>query len=111
MIGITWSTRVFIFSNDIIFSISAITIGVYFLISKYSESRTIASALPDKYYRTRKDKMFLGVCGGLSKYLNIDSTFLRIIFVLAGLLTLGIFSVVYIILSLSVNYEEKQKFE
>ncbi|MHB8905109.1 MAG: PspC domain-containing protein [Melioribacteraceae bacterium] len=53
----------------------------------------------------------MGVCGGLSKYLDIDSSALRIIFILATLLTFGIFSIVYIYFSLFTFYETEQKFE
>lgn len=37
-------------------------------------------------YRSRKEKMVMGVCGGLGAYLGIDPTFVRLFFVL---LTLG----------------------
>jgi phage shock protein PspC (stress-responsive transcriptional regulator) len=33
-----------------------------------------------KLYRSRTDKKIGGVCGGLSEYLNIDATVIRIIF-------------------------------
>ena len=36
----------------------------------------------NKLYRSRTDRMLFGVCGGLGKYLNIDSTVIRIVAVL-----------------------------
>lgn len=35
-----------------------------------------------KLYRSEKDKMLGGVCGGLAEYFNIDSTIVRLVFAL-----------------------------
>jgi phage shock protein C len=40
-----------------------------------------------RLYRSRTDMMLGGVCGGLAKYLNVDPSIIRLIFVL--LLFLG----------------------
>ena len=38
-----------------------------------------------KLYRSRKDRVFAGVCGGIAEYLGIDSTIVRLItFLLIG---------------------------
>ncbi len=42
-----------------------------------------------KLYRSRKDKKIAGVCGGLAKYLNVDATIIRLIWVLAVLFAGG----------------------
>ncbi|MEW6569141.1 MAG: PspC domain-containing protein [Chloroflexota bacterium] len=42
--------------------------------------------MQNRLYRSRTDVMVAGVCGGLGKYLGIDSTLVRLFFVL---LTLG----------------------
>ena len=39
---------------------------------------------PKKLYRSAKDKMIGGVCGGLGEYFNIDSTIVRLAFILLG---------------------------
>ncbi len=45
---------------------------------------------PKKLYRSRKDRMIAGVCGGLAQYLNVDPTVVRIIAVISLLFgTLG----------------------
>ena len=36
-----------------------------------------------QFTRSRDDKMIAGVCGGLASYFNIDSTIVRLLFVLA----------------------------
>jgi phage shock protein C len=35
-----------------------------------------------KLYRSRSDKMVTGVCSGLARYLNLDMTVVRLLFVL-----------------------------
>ena len=39
-----------------------------------------------KLYRTRKDRMIAGVCGGLSAYFGIDPTLVRLLFVIGALM-------------------------
>ncbi|MDQ5912202.1 MAG: phage shock protein [Patescibacteria group bacterium] len=40
-----------------------------------------------KLYRSKTDRVWTGVCGGLAEYLNIDSNFLRLIWVFAVIIT------------------------
>jgi phage shock protein C len=35
-----------------------------------------------KLYRSRVDKVIAGICGGLAEYFRIDSTWIRLIFIL-----------------------------
>ncbi|MFA5421090.1 MAG: PspC domain-containing protein [Patescibacteria group bacterium] len=35
-----------------------------------------------KLYRSSKDRMLFGVCGGLAEYLNIDSIIVRLVFII-----------------------------
>ena len=39
-----------------------------------------------KLYRSRSDRMFGGVCGGLGAFFGIDATLVRLFFVFAALL-------------------------
>ena len=52
-----------------------------------------------KLYKSNKNKMLFGVCGGLAEYFNIDATIMRIIFVLLGLLS-GSGIILYLIAAL-----------
>lgn len=36
---------------------------------------------PKKIYRSRRDKILGGVCGGVGQYLEIDPVFIRILFI------------------------------
>ena len=60
-----------------------------------------------RLYRSRKDRMLFGVCGGLGKYLGVDPTIVRVIFVLLAFPGIGILA--YIILAIIAPLEESQK--
>ena len=53
-----------------------------------------------KLYRSRKNRMLCGVCGGIGEYLNIDPTLVRLLAVLLGCSGTGI--LVYIIAALII---------
>jgi phage shock protein PspC (stress-responsive transcriptional regulator) len=57
-------------------------------------------------YRSRKERMVAGVCGGLAEYFSIDPTVVRLIFVLLTLFSKGFGIVAYIILILAVPEEK-----
>lgn len=58
-----------------------------------------------RLYRSRDDRMVGGVCGGLGKYIGIDPTVVRVIFVVGAFLGLGSLVLVYLILLLVVPEE------
>lgn len=58
----------------------------------------------NRLYRSRADQMIGGVCGGLAEYLKIDSTLIRLFFVLLGLGT-GVGLALYLILWIIIPYE------
>jgi len=37
-----------------------------------------------KLYRSRRDKKIAGVCGGVAEYFNIDSTLVRLLWIVAA---------------------------
>ena len=53
-----------------------------------------------RLYRSRTNKTFSGVCGGLGEYLNIDPTLVRVLWVVASLFMAGFPGlIVYIVLA------------
>ncbi len=50
-----------------------------------------------KLYRSLEDNMIAGVCGGLGEYFNIDSTIIRLLFVVATFFTSGAMIFAYLI--------------
>jgi len=111
IIGIAGSSRIFVLPNDFIFPVASFAIGIYLLIIKPKKDEITLSEQPEKLYRSLMDRKITGVCGGFAKYSGIDAAALRIIFILAALLTLGIFALLYLILIVFISYEEGQKFE
>ena len=57
-----------------------------------------------KLYRSRTDKKLCGVCGGLAKYLGLDSTIVRLILVLCVLFA-GVGVLAYLIAALVIPNE------
>ena len=60
-----------------------------------------------RLYRSKTDRMLFGVCGGLGKYLGIDPTIIRVIFVLLAFTGFGILA--YFVLAVIAPLEETQK--
>ena len=63
-----------------------------------------------KLHKSTKDKMISGVCGGLGEYLNIDSSIIRIIWVVASFAN-GLGILLYILASIILPYEENDERE
>jgi phage shock protein C len=62
------------------------------------------SSVVKKLYRSRKDRIIGGVCGGLGEYLSMDPTVIRILYILFAL-TGGSGILVYLILLLVIPEE------
>lgn len=63
-----------------------------------------------RLYRSRKERMLFGVCGGLGEYFKIDPTLVRLAFVIATLLG-GPGLIAYIVLLIVVPEETEQVIE
>ena len=62
----------------------------------------------NKLYRSRTESMIGGVCGGLSAYLGIDSTLVRLFFVLLALGS-GVGVLIYVLLWIFVPHEDEDE--
>jgi phage shock protein C len=60
--------------------------------------------LTKRLYRSRKDRVLWGVCGGLGQYFNIDPVIFRIIFVVTIFVGMS-GALVYVIMTLIVPEE------
>jgi len=58
-----------------------------------------------RLYRSRDDRLIGGVCAGLGKYLNIDPTVVRLLFVLGAFFGMGSLVVIYLVLLLVIPEE------
>ena len=61
-----------------------------------------------KFYLSDTDKKMFGVCGGIAEYFDIDSTFIRLLFVIGALLG-GFTVIVYIVLWIISPRRVKEK--
>lgn len=50
-----------------------------------------------RLYRSNRDKVFTGICGGLGEYLNIDATLVRLLVVVGAFVSLGTVLLIYLI--------------
>lgn len=53
-----------------------------------------------KLYRSKKDKIFAGVCGGIGEYFGVDPTIVRLLAVILGFTGSGILA--YIIAAIII---------
>ena len=59
-----------------------------------------------RLYRSRSDRMLLGVCGGLAQYFNIDPVLVRVLAVVSLFIGVGLGAVLaYLILAVIVPQE------
>lgn len=58
---------------------------------------------PKKLYRSKRQRMVCGVCGGVAEYFNIDPTLIRLIWALVGLTGGGL--LVYILAAIIMPEE------
>lgn len=57
-----------------------------------------------KLYRSRKDKMIFGVCGGLAEYFGADSTVIRLIVALAAICSCSLILWIYLLCAAIMKY-------
>lgn len=55
------------------------------------------TASPKRFFRSKSDRKIAGVCGGVAKYLNMDPTLVRILWVILSIASLGVGVLGYIV--------------
>lgn len=103
-LGIETSNNFFVLPNNFMIPVIAIAFSIFLFTNKFYSNYNL-SEQKKSFRLIKKRKMFLGVCSGLSKYLSVDLTSLRIIFLILLFLTLGLFSIFYFMLYLFTKYE------
>ncbi|UQZ35388.1 hypothetical protein C2I18_18800 [Paenibacillus sp. PK3_47] len=63
-----------------------------------------------KLFRSERDKKVTGLCGGLAQYLNVDTTLIRLIAVVAAFFSFGTVALIYIVASILVPKETFSSF-
>jgi len=70
-----------------------------------SESSFDVDWTTERLTRSRRDRVLFGVCGGLGKKLNVDSTLVRLAWVLFTVFGVGVFIIIYLVMALVVPEE------
>lgn len=55
-----------------------------------------------RLYRSKKNRVFLGVLGGMGEYFDVDPTLLRVVYVIFLLASLGTAILLYLLLALVI---------
>ncbi|AIQ45687.1 phage-shock protein [Paenibacillus sp. FSL R7-0273] len=63
-----------------------------------------------KLYRSTTDKMLTGLCGGLARHFNLDTTLVRLLVAAAAFFSFGTVLLLYIIASVIVPKESYTSF-
>ena len=58
------------------------------------------------WYRSSKDRMIAGVCGGLAQEFGVPTAVVRLAFVLATFMSVGVATVVYVVLWVVMPQED-----
>ncbi len=66
---------------------------------------TTAEEESERLMRSQKDKKILGVCGGIAEYFHVDSTIVRLLYILFTFATGGVGVIVYFLLALVMPKE------
>lgn len=54
-------------------------------------------APPRRLFRSRQDRMLVGVCGGLARYLGVDATLVRVLLLVLTVFGVGAGALAYLI--------------
>ncbi|HOI28872.1 MAG TPA: PspC domain-containing protein [Melioribacteraceae bacterium] len=96
-----------IFNYSYILPFIAIGFGIFLFFNYVRDEIEYSTPPAIKFYRSRENKIFFGVCVGLGRYLNnTDPTSIRIIIVVASMLTLGLLIPAYLLIALLSNYDD-----
>jgi phage shock protein C len=62
-----------------------------------------------RLYRSEKDSMLAGVCGGIAEYFEVDPTLIRLIWVVGTLASFGFGILLYIIAAIIIPEKSKRR--
>jgi len=61
-----------------------------------------------RIYRSKRNRMLFGVCGGFAEYFNVDPTLVRILFVILLLGSAGTAILLYLLLAIVMPEENME---
>jgi phage shock protein C len=107
------------FSHRIIFPLLLIGVGVILIFTYLRRSQSPGPSMampggmaapelaePRELRKSRTDRKLFGVCGGIAKYFSVDSTIIRILYIILVLASFGWGLLLYIILGIVMPDEK-----
>ena len=71
------------------------------------EQKTASSKEEEPLRRSRRDRVLLGVCGGLAKRFNVDATVIRVLWAVGTVIGAGVLLIAYLLMALVIPDEEE----
>ncbi len=62
-----------------------------------------------KLYRSRTNKIFAGVCGGIGEFFDVDPTLIRLLWVLITIFSMGLGIILYVVAWIITPLEQEKK--
>ncbi len=103
VVGLVWHTFSANWLN-VVFAIILIVVGIYIFLNKDKNDDKLTNKIKTaNLHLSETDKKIAGVCGGIGEAFNIDSTLVRLLWVLGILISAGFGILLYIICILVFN--------
>ena len=103
--GVMWHTFTANWLN-IVFAVALIGFGVYIILNRNKKDDKLTEKInSSNLHLSDTDKKIAGVCGGIGETFNIDSTIVRLLWVLGTYISAGLGIILYIICILIFNKE------
>jgi len=97
---------------NLILAVAILGFGIYLLYSKRNDiSAMINDGTGLPLHLSDKDRKIAGVCGGIAESLNVDSVFIRFIWIFATFISGGIGIILYLVLALILPSESLEQAE
>lgn len=102
--GIIDYLSVFGFEPELYWAITFMAVGVYTFVNR--DSLRKSQTAKKVFVRSRSDRRFMGVCGGMADYFNADSNLIRMSWLISAFITLGLSLVIYMLIPAIIPLEE-----
>ncbi len=96
---------IFGFSPKYYIPVLILAAGMSITLKSFKMPNVFLESKERKFFRSVKDKSILGVAGGLAKYFNVSSVFMRTVLMILFFLTGGIITIPYLVMGFTVPGE------
>lgn len=85
--------------------------GIFLLVSGTTVGKAVGEvrkrASEARLCKSRTEKMIFGVCGGLGRYFHIDPTVVRVLWVIATIMSAGVLVLLYIVMAVLMKFDDE----